>query len=156
MKENASTEEYLEDSDFERAESSKFQAFSEKLLESRYFWVILILLVSISSFLLGQISKIEQNREPVVIWDSGLNTATLNQAFVSQKENFSVPSQELENSQTGQNDGMIVASKNGTKYHYPWCAGAKKIAEKNKIFFKSVEEAKAKGYTRASNCKGLK
>ena len=51
---------------------------------------------------------------------------------------------------------QVVASKNGTKYHYPWCAGAKQIAEKNKITFASTEEARAKGYTPAANCKGLK
>ena len=40
--------------------------------------------------------------------------------------------------------------------YYPWCAGAKQISEKNKITFASTEEARAKGYTPAANCKGLK
>jgi len=51
---------------------------------------------------------------------------------------------------------QVVASKNGTKYHLPTCAGAKQISDKNKVTFGSIEEARAKGYTPASNCKGLK
>jgi hypothetical protein len=51
--------------------------------------------------------------------------------------------------------GGYVASKNGTKYHLPWCSGAKQISEQNKIFFATKAEAEAAGYTPASNCKGI-
>ncbi len=51
--------------------------------------------------------------------------------------------------------GQVVASKNGTKYYLPWCGGVKAIKEENKVWFASAEEAKAKGYTPAANCKGL-
>ena len=46
----------------------------------------------------------------------------------------------------------IIASRNGTKYHLPTCSGAKSIKEENKIYFNSIEEAKAAGYTPAANC----
>jgi hypothetical protein len=49
--------------------------------------------------------------------------------------------------------GELVASKNGTKYHYSHCQGAKQIREENRISFKSAQEAEASGYTLASNCK---
>lgn len=49
-------------------------------------------------------------------------------------------------------DGSIVASKNGKKYHYSYCPGAKQISEANKITFASPEAAEASGYTLASNC----
>ena len=49
----------------------------------------------------------------------------------------------------------VVASKNGTKYHLPWCAGAQQMNEENKIYFASRREAEAAGYTPAANCKGL-
>ncbi len=49
----------------------------------------------------------------------------------------------------------LVASKSGTKYHLLDCPGAKTIAEKNKIYFKSIAEAVAAGYTPAANCKAL-
>jgi len=51
--------------------------------------------------------------------------------------------------------GQYVASRSGSKYHLPWCSGAKNISEANKIWFASKEEAEAKGYTAAANCPGL-
>ncbi|MFH1608762.1 MAG: hypothetical protein ABH951_01935, partial [Patescibacteria group bacterium] len=52
-------------------------------------------------------------------------------------------------------EGLLVGSKNGTKYHYPWCSGALRIKEENKVWFNSMEEARQAGYTPAANCKGL-
>jgi len=52
-------------------------------------------------------------------------------------------------------EGKIVASKNGTKYYLPSCAGVDKISDANKIWFVSPELAAAAGYTPAANCKGL-
>lgn len=49
----------------------------------------------------------------------------------------------------------VVASKSGTKYHFPWCPGAQQMKEENKIYFASRAEAEAAGYSKASNCKGL-
>ncbi len=49
----------------------------------------------------------------------------------------------------------VVASKSGTKYHFPWCSGAKRILPENKITFRSPKEARDAGYTPAANCKGL-
>ena len=51
--------------------------------------------------------------------------------------------------------GKYVASKNGTKYYLATCSGAKRIKDENKIWFASVEDAKASGRTPASNCKGI-
>lgn len=46
----------------------------------------------------------------------------------------------------------FVASKAGTKYHALTCPGAKTIKESNKIYFATVNDAEAAGYTRAANC----
>ncbi len=51
--------------------------------------------------------------------------------------------------------GSVIASKNGTKYYLPWCAGADRISDTNKVWFASVETAQAQGYAPASNCKGF-
>jgi len=51
--------------------------------------------------------------------------------------------------------GNFVGSKNGTKYHYPWCSGAARIKEENKVWFQTVDEAKRAGYSPAANCPGL-
>ncbi len=48
-----------------------------------------------------------------------------------------------------------VASKSGTKYHLPTCAGAKSISEANKVWFATKAEAEKAGYSPAGNCKGI-
>lgn len=50
---------------------------------------------------------------------------------------------------------LFVASMTSSKYHLPWCSGAKRIAEKNKVFFKTRGEAEAAGYSAAENCKDI-
>ena len=51
--------------------------------------------------------------------------------------------------------GAFVASRNGTKYYLPTCAGAGRISEANKVWFASAAAAAAAGYAPAANCKGL-
>lgn len=52
-------------------------------------------------------------------------------------------------------EGQVVASKSGTKYFLPWCAGAEQISESNRVYFNSAEAARREGYEPAANCKGL-
>ena len=51
-------------------------------------------------------------------------------------------------------DPTVVASKAaGSKlYHFTWCSGAKRIAEKNKISWPNEAAAIAAGYSLAGNC----
>jgi endonuclease YncB( thermonuclease family)/methylphosphotriester-DNA--protein-cysteine methyltransferase len=49
-------------------------------------------------------------------------------------------------------EGTIIGNKGSKKYHRPDCPGYRDMAEKNRVFFKSVEEAEAAGYKRAGNC----
>ncbi len=51
-------------------------------------------------------------------------------------------------------DPRVVASKaSGSKiYHHPWCSGAKRIKETNKLWFDNEEAAIQSGYTLAANC----
>ncbi|MDT4897682.1 MAG: hypothetical protein QOH25_2759 [Acidobacteriota bacterium] len=49
-------------------------------------------------------------------------------------------------------EGTIIGNKSSKKYHRPDCPGYRDMAEKNRVFFKSVEEAEAAGYKRAGNC----
>src|SRR3989344_9153058 len=52
-------------------------------------------------------------------------------------------------------EGRFVASKTGAKYYLPSCAGASNIKEENRVYFVSVAQAQAAGYTAAANCPGL-
>ena len=49
-------------------------------------------------------------------------------------------------------EGTIIGTKTSKKYHRPDCPGYRDMAEKNRVFFKTVEEAEAAGYKRAGNC----
>ncbi len=53
-------------------------------------------------------------------------------------------------SQAGKN---YVASKSGKLYYTVTCSGAKRIADKNKIYFSTTAEAEKSGYKFATYCK---
>lgn len=125
---------------------SKFIKFC-KQYEKDLIIVVVIILVGIISFGLGRLSKIRESKVPITI--------SAGAAAVQIKPVLS-PEMAQNESAIPDQGGMLVGSKNGTKYHYPWCSGALRIKEENKVWFSSVEEALKAGYTPASNCKGLK
>jgi endonuclease YncB( thermonuclease family) len=49
-------------------------------------------------------------------------------------------------------EGTIIGNRNSKKYQRPDCSGYRDTSEKNRVFFKTVEEAEAAGYKRAGNC----
>lgn len=113
------------------------------------FVPIIIILVSFLSFGLGRLSTLESRRsdirvEPIPVGEAGRMEATAISA-IAEKQLVSAQSVQ----------GQFVASKNGTKYYFPWCSGANRIKEENKVWFSSVDEAKRAGYSPASTCKGL-
>ena len=108
-----------------------------KSYEKDLILAVVIILVALISFGLGRLSKIGESRVPITI--ENLSTTTPTEKITDNKIM-----------------GNFVASKNGTKYHYPWCSGAQSIKEENKIWFSTAEEAQKAGYQPASNCKGLK
>jgi hypothetical protein len=112
--------------------------------------IIMIILVGTASYGLGKISSFEKNKTPISILKTKeyMNSLVLNDTSNTKTENQPI--------QTQQTDVKVVASKSGTKYYYPWCAGVSRIKEENKIWFNSIEEAKSAGLTPASNCVGLK
>jgi hypothetical protein len=110
--------------------------------------VLIILFVGITSFGLGRLSVLLENKPAVVFSQPALAST----AFGANPTGGSVAPTVSSVPESGQ----VVASKNGTKYHFPWCSGAQRIKEENKVWFASIEEARGAGYTPAGNCKGLK
>ena len=94
--------------------------------------VLVLVLIGLSSFALGRLSASEQMRPAVQIGAA--------QVYSEQPMNIG---------------GMVVASRQGSRYHYPWCPGAQAMNDSNKVWFDSIEQARAAGYTPASNCRGL-
>lgn len=121
-----------------------------KPYKSDIFIVLVIILVALISFGLGRLSKIRENKVPVTI--ENLGASMINSQGNSVQNDQDIKSNQI---QINSSQGILVGSKNGTKYHFPWCSGAQRIKEENKIWFSSKEEAEKAGYTPAANCKGL-
>ncbi|MEK7634849.1 MAG: hypothetical protein AAB446_00210 [Patescibacteria group bacterium] len=146
-------EEYIKSEDFGDLKGESWKAKFEAFLNSRYFVAVALVLIAIIAFSLGRISGLQDKREPVRVISGGGEVKGVSD-IAPQPPSYVKRGEEQAISPV--NSGSVVASKSGTKYHYPWCAGAKQISPKNLITFNSIEEARAKGYTPASNCKGLK
>lgn len=132
--------------------SEKLKKVKEKLkpIENDVVLVIVIILVALISFGLGRLSKIRENKTPITIENISGNISA-SQIGDSGKN---IPAPAVKPGFTAE-EKLYVASKSGTKYHYPWCSGALNIKEENKIWFSSKEQAESAGYQPASNCKGL-
>ena len=113
---------------------------SPSLFFRKIFVSLVIILVASLSFGIGRLSVVGK-REPIKIeYDASMTSISDNQI-----------------NQTGSaanavSVGQVVASKNGSKYHYPHCAGPKKIKEGNKITFQTPVAAEAAGFSLAANC----
>ena len=88
----------------------------------------------------------ENNLEGTVQGSQNKNTPSLG-AGESELKN-SAPA---EKNISDKKEGMFVGSKNSEIYHKPDCPYAKKILDKNKIWFSSKEDAESRGY-RVGKC----
>ncbi len=113
-----------------------------KALWDDLFVVLIMLLLSLASFGLGRLSVTYDDQGGIEFVSGSANQGASAGTALPLPEEV-VP------------QGGYVASRSGSKYHLPWCAGAQSIKEENKIFFDTKEEAEAAGYTPASNCKGI-
>jgi|SRR3989338_10266848 len=95
--------------------------------------IAIVFLVAIASYGLGRLSALEDSK-PLV---------SITQAPVAATPRAIAPG------------GLFVASRGGSAYYYPWCAGASKIAPVNQVWFASETAARNAGYAPAKNCKGL-
>jgi hypothetical protein len=125
-----------------------FLAISEEV-----YLVSIIVLVGLLGFGLGRLSTREEKvKTPVKLITSDA-TAQVAQVSSSIRPTASPITAEEVHGASPAVGTEVVASKQGSKYHYPWCPGASKIIAANKITFASEAEAESAGYTKASNCK---
>ena len=120
-----------------------WQKLKSLMLDDQVFYGFLVVLVGCVSFLLGRFSVLET---PTVSSKAEVRFSVDNEL----RKELAVPAVSAEE------EGMVVASKTGTKYHRPDCPGAKQIKPENQISFPSGTAALAAGYSPASNCPGLK
>jgi hypothetical protein len=53
----------------------------------------------------------------------------------------------------GPDQGRLVASKTGERYHRPECSLARRIASKNLLYYRTADEAYADGFTPCHVCR---
>lgn len=104
-----------------------------KPFENDLIIVVIIILVTLTSFGLYKLAELRENKTPITI---ERKTAIGENGILNTEK-------------------LFVASKNGAKYYYPWCSGVSRIKEENKVWFSTKEEAETAGYAPAANCKGL-
>ncbi len=112
--------------------------------------VVLIACTATAAFGLGRMSRISENPSPVVL-HTGVQQA-VGATSLTQENGSAVAAVA---GTAGASATSYVASKSGKIYHLPWCSGAKRISENNKVWFSSKQEAEAAGYRAAANCKGI-
>jgi len=138
----------------------KIKLFFKKLSRrDDLFVVLIIVLVGFGGFGLGRLSIIEEGRGPVIFDHRNDQLSTTNFQSPPKVNQLSAENGQNTNFQTSivahSQEKQYVASVKGSKYHFPWCSGAGRINEENKIWFASKEEAEKAGYEPAKNCKGL-
>jgi len=113
----------------------------------KLFLSFVIILVALLSFGIGRLTVIGK-REPIRIeYDPELTT---NDSQLTTKETINTNTASVINA-VGNTE--VITSKNGARYHYLHCSGAKQIKEENKIVFPTPKAAENAGYTLAANCK---
>ena len=114
------------------------------------FVALLMVFVSFASFGLGRLSALQEKKTPIRIEQTA---AVIMSDGVLDTEMTASEKQSTE--KTVSPGGSFVGSKNGNTYHFPWCSGATRIKNENKIWFNTKADAEAAGYRPAGNCKGL-
>lgn len=128
------------------------QKLKSFLSNDAVFYGVLLVSVSVASFGLGRQSILEADSEKSSVKQQ--DSVVVQSANLTPTTTPLSPTPVIE-SKPVSGVGEVVASKSGSKYHLPTCAGAKQIKPENLISFASASVAEAAGYSPAANCKGL-
>jgi hypothetical protein len=116
---------------------SKYNIDNEMIL-----YIFIIIIVGFASFFLGRISIESKREENSIIF--------INQDKITDNIQANALKSEFEGKKA---IGNFVASKNGKLYYPVSCKLSNRLAEKNKVYFDTKEEAEGAGFTFATNCK---
>ncbi len=124
------------------------------------FLFLLVSLVGAGSFMLGKLSGYEEVRKGELSINTKQQVAQVVNSGLGELNQVGDDSSISKQSSSTAEEavpktGKYLGSQRGSVYHLPWCSGAQRIKEENKIWFQSKEEAERKGYRPATNCKGI-
>lgn len=126
----------------------KVEVSGPRLWVKKLFLALLIGLIATLAFGIGRLTAPVEGEGIKLEWDSTLAPTSQ----LPPKNSQLNPASAIQALPAPKGSGEVVASKNGSKYHYLHCTGAKQIREENKLFFPSPASAEASGYTLAGNC----
>jgi hypothetical protein len=130
-----------------------YQKFKLLLADDAVMFALVLVLVAVCSFGFGRLSVTDNRFSTNQLGPQvGLVSVANPPSIVASSSTTATTTPSL--SVAGP-DSPYVGSKSGTKYHLITCPGAKQIKAENKIFFATVRDAAAAGYTPAANCPGL-
>jgi hypothetical protein len=109
----------------------------------------IIVLVALGSFGLGRLSVSSMSKPNA----SNIKEAVDTDLTKEVTGNSSEIKNNLATGDTSLKEKLYVASKNGKLYYSKDCSGAKRIMEKNQVWFATSIEAEKSGYSKASSCK---
>ncbi|MEK7160723.1 MAG: hypothetical protein AAB724_01715 [Patescibacteria group bacterium] len=105
------------------------------------------ILVALIAFGAGRLTAPEIVRNPIIIDEPNVSGSINIFGNVSQPAINEVGDPlEASGALAGQ-EGLFLASKGGTKYHWPWCSYAKNIKLENQKWFNSETQAQTAGYS---------
>jgi len=109
--------------------------------------VVGFVFVALIAFGAGRLSAPEIVRNPIIIDKPNASSSINLLGSVSQPLNAPAGESVAVPSTNQAAKGLFVASRGGTKYHWPWCSYGEKIKLENQIWFNSEAEAQAAGYS---------
>lgn len=113
------------------------------------FVLLIITLVAFGAFLGGGYATQEETRSREL-------KVVNNEGFVTPIQSPVSPSVSTGNGVLNTvAQGMYVGSKTGKTYHLPWCSGARRIKDENRVWFQTKSDAELRGYMPATNCVGI-
>ncbi len=126
----------------------KFRWLQDREVATALLFSGIVVLVGISAFGLGRLTAIEGHKTRPVIYTPTVPSERATPTPVSEKN---TPKEKSTTSPAH----TLVGSKNGTKYYPAACPGAARIKVANQVWFASVADAVAAGYTPASGCSAV-
>ena len=119
--------------------------------------IILVILVSLSSFGLGRLSKSTQNNSIKINYGNqsatSLNSGILEDYSDLKSINInSKPSSSSLAPNTPNTTKKFFASNRGQKYYPLSCSAGKSIKQENRVYFSTPMEAEKAGYELSSSC----
>ena len=112
--------------------------------------VIIVILVGLSSFELGRLSKENSSSGVKIEYPNQTNNQG---ASVILSENALQANTGVSSIISNSNSKTFFASNRGEKYYSIGCSGGKTIKQENRVYFATKEDAERAGYTLSSSCR---